>query len=180
MAARSCDEGTPRGTLWLLREVARRHGLPGALFAAAAVSRVAGAPHRVGESSSSASPARWSARAPSSCSRPCATLCLASTPASPSRRPTLSSCGARPPGGLDLDAVCALRYERVIANDATVRVGGLEDLAQFEQVGPADPCDRRAQAAGCGSAGWPDPRAPGRLAAVHHASPGKRKPGPSW
>jgi transposase len=29
------------------------------------------------------------------------------------------------PEGLDLDAVCAFRYERVIANDATVRVGGL-------------------------------------------------------
>jgi transposase len=29
------------------------------------------------------------------------------------------------PEGLDLDAVCSFRYERVIANDATVRVGGL-------------------------------------------------------
>jgi transposase len=29
------------------------------------------------------------------------------------------------PEGLDLDAICAFRYERVIANDATVRVGGL-------------------------------------------------------
>ncbi len=29
------------------------------------------------------------------------------------------------PGGLDLAAICAFRYERVIANDATVRVGGL-------------------------------------------------------
>ena len=29
------------------------------------------------------------------------------------------------PEGLDLAAICAFRYERVIANDATVRVGGL-------------------------------------------------------
>jgi len=29
------------------------------------------------------------------------------------------------PEGLDLAAVCAFRYERVIANDATVRIGGL-------------------------------------------------------
>jgi transposase len=29
------------------------------------------------------------------------------------------------PAGIDLDAVCAFRYERVIANDATVRIGGL-------------------------------------------------------
>ena len=28
------------------------------------------------------------------------------------------------PEGLDLDAVCAFRYERVVANDATVRIGG--------------------------------------------------------
>jgi transposase len=28
------------------------------------------------------------------------------------------------PEGLDLDALCAFRYERVIANDATVRIGG--------------------------------------------------------
>jgi hypothetical protein len=29
------------------------------------------------------------------------------------------------PEGLDLDAVCAFRYERVVANDATVRIGGV-------------------------------------------------------
>ena len=29
------------------------------------------------------------------------------------------------PSDLDLDAVCAFRYERVVANDATVRIGGL-------------------------------------------------------
>ena len=29
------------------------------------------------------------------------------------------------PEGIDLDAVCAFRYERVVANDATVRLGGL-------------------------------------------------------
>jgi transposase len=29
------------------------------------------------------------------------------------------------PEGLDLDAICAFRYRRVIANDATVRIGGL-------------------------------------------------------
>jgi transposase len=29
------------------------------------------------------------------------------------------------PEGLDLDAVCAFRYQRVVANDATVRIGGL-------------------------------------------------------
>jgi transposase len=28
------------------------------------------------------------------------------------------------PEGLDLDAVCAFRYERIVANDATVRIGG--------------------------------------------------------
>lgn len=28
------------------------------------------------------------------------------------------------PDGVDLDAVCAFRYERVVANDATVRIGG--------------------------------------------------------
>jgi hypothetical protein len=30
----------------------------------------------------------------------------------------------RVPEGLDLDAVCAFRYERIVANDATVRIGG--------------------------------------------------------
>lgn len=29
------------------------------------------------------------------------------------------------PAGLDLAAVCAFRYERVVANDATVRIGGM-------------------------------------------------------
>ena len=29
------------------------------------------------------------------------------------------------PDDIDLDAVCAFRYERVVANDATVRIGGL-------------------------------------------------------
>lgn len=30
-----------------------------------------------------------------------------------------------PPEGSDLDAICAFRYERVVANDATVRIGGV-------------------------------------------------------